>query len=504
MNIDIDKIKRKMLIKYPFFGSVIANLKYVKDEEVKTAATDGDNIYYSEEFLSKLKPDEQVFVLAHETCHIVFKHVDRRTSKEPVMWNIACDAVINAFLESDGLPVLKDAVKIEGAINYDAEELYEKLRQRKEENEKSKSPNGNSNSQQENGNQGKSDGSGSQTLQNNSPASESKSASDNSSNNIENANFDINGIIPPANHELWKKALKNSNNNKNQDNLSDNNKSQDNLSDNNKKESNQNNSNPNSKLEDAKKKSDTESDREKKVKELTKKFANIGEKKAFAQNKIERTKVLEELKKSLAQEASDHGNITNMEKRKVDNIGISKPLIDWRRLLRETITYDNDWSYQNATVEDGCVVPHLEDIPKPVTEIVLDTSGSIDETLLRNFLRECKNIFQTSKVKVGCFDTKFYGFQEIRNINDIDTFPLVGFGGTDFDVAVNAFSKRVENKIIFTDGYADMPSKRVNAIWVVFGNAKINPPGGKVIYIDSAALERLSGFSSGYGLRRKF
>ena len=193
-----------------------------------------------------------------------------------------------------------------------------------------------------------------------------------------------------------------------------------------------------------------------------------------------------------------------MEQRKVDNIGISKPLIDWRRLLRETITYDNDWSYQNATVEDGCVVPHLEDIPKPVTEIVLDTSGSIDETLLRNFLRECKNIFQTSKVKVGCFDTKFYGFQEIRNINDIDTFPLVGFGGTDFDVAVNAFSKRVENKIIFTDGYADMPSKRVNAIWVVFGNAKIKPPGGKVIYIDSAALERLSGFSSGYGLRRKF
>lgn len=494
MNIDIDKIKRKMLIKYPFFGSAIANLKYVKDEEVKTASTDGDNIYYSEEFLSKLKPDEQVFVLAHETCHIVFKHVDRRTGKEPIMWNIACDAVINAFLESDGLPVLKDAVKIEGAINYDAEELYEKLRQRKEENEKSKDPNGNSNRQQENGNQGKSNGSGNQNLQNNSPTSESKSANDNSSNNIENANFDINGIIPPANHELWKKALKKTNNNENQDNLSDNNK----------KESNQNNSNTNSKNEDSKKESDTESDGEKKVKELTKKFANIGEKKAFAQNKIERTKVLEELKKSLAQEASNHGNITNMEQRKVDNIGISKPLIDWRRLLRETITYDNDWSYQNATIEDGCVVPHLEDIPKPVTEIVLDTSGSIDETLLRNFLRECKNIFTTSKVKVGCFDTKFYGFQEIRNINDIDTFPLVGFGGTDFDVAVNAFSKRVENKIIFTDGYADMPSKKVNAIWVVFGNDKINPPGGKVIYIDSEALERLSGFSSGYGLRRKF
>ena len=80
MNIDIDKIKRKMLIKYPFFGSVIANLKYVKDEEVKTAATDGDNIYYNEAFLSQLKLDEQVFILAHETCHIIFLHVEVRIS----------------------------------------------------------------------------------------------------------------------------------------------------------------------------------------------------------------------------------------------------------------------------------------------------------------------------------------------------------------------------------------------------------------------------------------
>ena len=72
------------------------------------------------------------------------------------------------------------------------------------------------------------------------------------------------------------------------------------------------------------------------------------------------------------------------------------------------------------------------------------------------------------------------------------------------EIMVMKMKEKIENKIIFTDGYADMPSKRVNAIWVVFGNAKIKPPGGKVIYIDSAALERLSGFSSGYGLRRKF
>ena len=127
----------------------------------------------------------------------------------------------------------------------------------------------------------------------------------------------------------------------------------------------------------------------------------------------------------------------------------------------------------------------------PLTEILLDTSGSISETLLKNFLRECKNILITSKVKAGCFDTKFYGFYPIRNLNDIDNMPFKGGGGTDFDVAVNAFSKRVENKIIFTDGCAPLPKKYLDAIWVVFGRDEFHPKGGKVIYINEEELKRL-------------
>ena len=67
-------------------------------------------------------------------------------------------------------------------------------------------------------------------------------------------------------------------------------------------------------------------------------------------------------------------------------------------------------------------------------------------------------------------------------------------GGTDFDVAVNAFSRRVENKIIFTDGEADMPEKAIDAIWVVFGNKNINLKGGKVIYINELQLRSLYNF----------
>lgn len=86
--------------------------------------------------------------------------------------------------------------------------------------------------------------------------------------------------------------------------------------------------------------------------------------------------------------------------------------MDWRRALREEICFDVDWSYNNAVLENGVVIPRLEELPYPVTEILLDTSGSIEEALLRSFLRECKGILQSSRIRVGCFDVMFYGFQD--------------------------------------------------------------------------------------------
>lgn len=231
-------------------------------------------------------------------------------------------------------------------------------------------------------------------------------------------------------------------------------------------------------------------DKDKKDKEKTE-LENMGEKDAFKKNLEDKKKQLEELKEAISKQASQAGTSTNRDIRIVNDIGTAKPLIDWRYVLREAIKYDVDWSYKNATLEDGVVSANLEEQPMPETEIVLDTSGSINEVLLKNFLRECKNILQHTKLKVGCFDTEFYGFHEIRTEEDIEKMRFEGGGGTDFDVAVGAFSRRVENKIIFTDGEASMPDMPLDAIWIVFGGEKINPKGGKVIHIDNEQLERL-------------
>ena len=401
MKYDIAALKRKMLVKYPFFGSVVASVGYKENKDIQTVGTDGETIYYNPEYLEGLSVEEQTFIFAHEVCHIAFNHILRSEGKNPELWNIATDGVINQFLKRDGLKMAPGVVDMAEAINYDAEQLYEKQ------------------SQEQSGGESGEDS-----------QKEDKSKQD----------------VGHDTHSMWEQAVK--------------------------------------KHKEQQEKTD------KKDKEKTE-LESMGEKDAFKKNLEDKKKQLEELKEAISKQASQAGTSTNRDIRTVNDIGTAKPLIDWRYVLREAIKYDVDWSYKNATLEDGVVSANLEEQPMPETEIVIDTSGSINEVLLKNFLRECKNILKHSRVKVGCFDDEFYGFHDIRTEKDIEEMKFEGYGGTDFNVAVNAFTKRVENKIIFTDGYAEMPSMPLNAIWIVFGNRKIYPNGGKVIYIDEKQFERV-------------
>lgn len=474
---NVESIKRRLLVKYPFFGNIVANSNFIAEEAVRTAGTDGKNIYYNPNFINSITNDQQTFIFAHEICHIAFNHIFRSEGKDKGLWNIATDSVVNAFLKQDGLPIVERGVDIPEAINYDAEEMYKKLLDEKKEkqNKRGNDQNKKSNHQQ----------SGNFQKQSQNPSNGESGKDLHKEEKRQDVGHDT--------HSMWDRAVEKKHKEE-QQSQSDLGQSDD------KDEDKQSLLDKLSKVFDKKKgqqekpqhhAENQNKEQENKKNEEIKKLTELGEKESFKQNKIERKKQLEELRKTLASQSHSHGNTTNSEKRNITDIGISKPLIDWRKLLKEAVKYDIDWSYQNAEIEDGVVTAYLEEVPKSETEIVLDTSGSINETLLRNFLRECKNILQISKVKVGCFDTKFYGFTEIKNISDIDNLPFYGGGGTNFEVAVNAFTRRVENKIIFTDGKANMPSTPMDAVWIVFGGIKINPIGGKVIYIDNEQLARL-------------
>ena len=501
MKYDSAALKRKMLVKYPFFGSVVASVDYKENKDIPTAGTDGETIYYNPKYLESLSVEEQTFIFAHEVCHIAFNHILRSEGKDPELWNIATDGVINQFLKRDGLKMAPGGVDMAEAINYDAEQLYEKLLQEKQQNgqgnqqqnqqQSSGSSQGENGQQQSQSQQQTGDSQNQEDQKQDSGAGQSgdeqqQSQQQNSSNSGNSQEQDKQSQeqsggdsgkdlqeedkskqdVGHDTHSMWEKAVKK---HKEQQEKSD---KKENLLD---------------KLlgKDAKEKE--KSELEKKQEELE----SMGEKDAFKKNLEDKKKQLEELKEAISKQASQAGTSTNRDVRIVNDIGTAKPIVDWRYVLREAIKYDVDWSYKNATLEDGVVTANLEEQPMPETEIVLDTSGSINEVLLKNFLRECKNILQHTKLKVGCFDTEFYGFHEIRTEEDIENMEFVGGGGTDFDVAVGAFSRRVENKIIFTDGEASMPDMPLDAIWIVFGGERINPKGGKVIHITPEQLDRL-------------
>ena len=445
MKYDIEALKRKMLVKYPFFGSVVASVGYKENKDISTAGTDGEIIYYNPKYLESLSVEEQTFIFAHEVCHIAFNHILRSEGKDSELWNIATDGVINQFLKRDGLKMAKGGVDMAEAINYDAEQLYEKLLQEKQQIQQ----------QQQNGKN----------------QQQSQSQQQNSSGGGSSQEQDKQQDVGHDTHSMWEQAVK---------------KHKEEQEKSGKKESLLD------KLLGKDKKEKEKTELEKKQEELE----GMGEKDAFKKNLEDKKKQLEELKEAISKQASQAGTSTNRDVRTVNDIGTAKPIIDWRYVLREVIKYDVDWSYKNATLEDGVVVANLEEQPMPETEIVLDTSGSINEVLLKNFLRECKNILQHTKLKVGCFDTEFYGFHEIRTEEDIENMRFEGGGGTDFDVAVGAFSRRVENKIIFTDGEASMPDMPIDAIWIVFGGERINPKGGKVIHITPEQLDRLYSYET--------
>lgn len=475
MSTDIDSIKRKLLIKYPTFGSVIANIEFQASKDIETAGTDGKVLLYNPKFLGGLSEKKQIFIFAHEICHVAFEHIFRSEGKDKRLWNIATDSVINALLKQDGLPIVEGGVDIPEAINYDAEEMYNKLLEEKKKQEQQNSQ-GNQRQQNSQDSQEQQNSKGNQGQQNSQDSQEEQNAQDSQGGQNSQSGKEETDIGHDT-HSLWDKAIE-ERKREQQEQVE-------------KKGQEQRQT----KKKEKKERTDGEEQGEKKKRkaEEKSKFAEQGERETFKQNKIERRKQLQELSRELANKSShEAGDGIQREGKKLSDIGIATPLIDWRKLLRQAIRYDEEYTRKNARMRNGYFRHRIEQLPMPEAEILLDTSGSVSEVLLKNFLRECKNILDNSKVKVGCFNTEFHGFTELKKPEDIDNMSFPIGGGTDFNVAVGAFSRKAPNKIIFTDGEADMPRETVrNVIWVVFGDEKINPKGGKVINITGEQLRKL-------------
>lgn len=120
----IQKARTRLMLRNPFFGTLLLTTPLVETSSIPTAATDMKRIYWNPAFFATLTIDEIVGVLAHEVMHILFLHGFRRGGRHPEKWNYACDYAINWTLQSNGLTLPKRALLDAKYAGMAAERIY--------------------------------------------------------------------------------------------------------------------------------------------------------------------------------------------------------------------------------------------------------------------------------------------------------------------------------------------------------------------------------------------
>lgn len=92
----------KLGVHSPFFGAIAIGSEVFADESIPTMCTDGKSIRYNPAFVLDHTVEEIIGVLAHEVCHIAFKHPLRIGKYPHKIWNMACDYAINPIIIKAG------------------------------------------------------------------------------------------------------------------------------------------------------------------------------------------------------------------------------------------------------------------------------------------------------------------------------------------------------------------------------------------------------------------
>lgn len=134
--------RTRLLCSHPFFGLLLMRVKFALNEEIETAATDGEYIYFGLKFLTELSDGETDFVLMHEILHVALRHCFRSAGKDAFAFNVACDIVVNSNImretgDKRSITLAKYGESMHVAPNgkegylYTAEEVYEMLPHKK-------------------------------------------------------------------------------------------------------------------------------------------------------------------------------------------------------------------------------------------------------------------------------------------------------------------------------------------------------------------------------------
>ena len=192
------------------------------------------------------------------------------------------------------------------------------------------------------------------------------------------------------------------------------------------------------------------------------------------------------------------GNLPAGVKRLIQQL--TEPQLNWREILRMNLesTIKADYTWMRASRKGwhmDAVMPGQKPDEMIDIAVMLDASGSISETMLKDFLSEIQGImdsFPSYKIHVVTFDTDCYNPAQYDsdNLDSMIDYEVKGGGGTDFD-CIFTYLKAEEitprRLIVFTDGYpfgSWGDAEYCDTTWILHGTTTIVPPWGTHAYYD--------------------
>ena len=212
----------------------------------------------------------------------------------------------------------------------------------------------------------------------------------------------------------------------------------------------------------------------------------------------EKKAIKDEIKEAMvaASQAAGAGRVPAGVARMIKDF--TEPKMDWRQLLRMNIQsiLKSNFSFSRPNRKSqhcGAVLPGMMNEETIDVCCAIDMSGSISDAQGKDFISEVKGImeeYRDFKLKLWCFDTDIYNYQEFSgdNIDEIMDYECQGGGGTDFDANFNFMKdQQIEPKrfIMFTDGYpcgSWGDEDYCETLFVIHGNESIIPPHGQYAY----------------------
>ncbi len=132
-----ERARSWFIANYPLLAALAAAFDIVEDEavcarlDIAIAAVDPElrQVYINPKF--PWTYEGMQFVMAHELLHVGLRHEQRRQGRDPFLWNVACDYVINGWLLEMGVGTIPtDDLLLDPELGFEresAEAIYDRI-----------------------------------------------------------------------------------------------------------------------------------------------------------------------------------------------------------------------------------------------------------------------------------------------------------------------------------------------------------------------------------------